>query len=183
MDILGCGEHEHRDIHNYRVSFFMASKSTVFWPIAAFVFLADFITKRLAVEYLAPHVPREVIGSFGCLTLTYNKGMALGIDFGAWSRSILIITALILLGGLLWLYHRVEPNDRPYAACLGMILGGAVGNLLDRLMSTRGVVDFIDIGVGSIRFWTFNVADIGVTIGTLILALIVWRREKQLEGN
>jgi signal peptidase II len=156
----------------------MFLKATVFWPLAVTVFIADYVTKKLAVEHLSPpHIPHEVLGSFACLTLTYNEGMALGIPLGVWSRPLLIVTALVLLVGLLWMYHRVDATDRAYAACLGMIFGGAVGNLLDRVRSPHGVVDFIDIGVGAVRFWTFNVADIGVTIGTLTLAFIIWRRD------
>jgi signal peptidase II len=51
------------------------------------------------------------------------------------------------------------------------------GNLLDRLRSERGVVDFIDLGVGSVRFWTFNVADVGVSIGATLLAVVLWEDE------
>jgi signal peptidase II len=57
------------------------------------------------------------------------------------------------------------------------VLGGAIGNLLDRLTRTEGVVDFIDIGVGSIRFWTFNVADMGVTVGAIGVLWALWRAD------
>jgi signal peptidase II len=53
---------------------------------------------------------------------------------------------------------------------LGLAFGGAAGNLIDRIRSTAGVVDFIDIGFGDVRFWTFNLADSAVTIGALVLA-------------
>ena len=56
-----------------------------------------------------------------------------------------------------------------------MIAAGATGNLIDRVRSARGVVDFIDVGIGASRFWTFNVADSGVTCGAVILAIITWR--------
>ena len=62
---------------------------------------------------------------------------------------------------------------------LGLAWGGAAGNLLDRLRSPRGVVDFIDIGVGSWRFWTFNVADSGVTIGAIILAWLLAHEDRR----
>jgi signal peptidase II len=52
-----------------------------------------------------------------------------------------------------------------------------VGNLIDRVRSGRGVVDFIDIGVGNTRFWTFNVADSAITIGAILLAVTLWRAE------
>jgi len=62
---------------------------------------------------------------------------------------------------------------------LGLAWGGAAGNLIDRLKSTRGVVDFVDIGVGDVRFWTFNVADSAVTIGAITLAFVLWREDRQ----
>jgi signal peptidase II len=53
-----------------------------------------------------------------------------------------------------------------------------LGNAWERLFSPRGVVDFIDLGIGTIRFWTFNVADIAITLGAGLLALTFWRAEK-----
>jgi signal peptidase II len=62
---------------------------------------------------------------------------------------------------------------------LALVAGGALGNLLDRLRSARGVVDFIDIGVGSYRLWTFNIADLGVTAGGVLLAVLLLRRSNE----
>jgi signal peptidase II len=61
---------------------------------------------------------------------------------------------------------------------LALVCGGAVGNLIDRVRSSRGVVDFIDVGVGSYRWPTFNVADIAVTCGAVALALVLWSEGK-----
>jgi signal peptidase II len=61
---------------------------------------------------------------------------------------------------------------------LALASGGATGNLIDRIREPRGVVDFIDIGVGTVRFWTFNVADSAVTIGALLLAWVLWHEER-----
>jgi len=79
--------------------------------------------------------------------------------------------------GLLLLYRRTPPDARLRAAALALVAGGALGNLLDRLRSPLGVIDFIDVGIGDSRFWIFNVADIGVTVGALLLALVLWREE------
>ena len=62
---------------------------------------------------------------------------------------------------------------------LGLAWGGAAGNLIDRFHSPQGVVDFIDIGVGDVRFWTFNVADSAVTVGALMLAWVLWREDRR----
>jgi signal peptidase II len=62
---------------------------------------------------------------------------------------------------------------------LALVVGGALGNLLDRLRSPRGVVDWIDIGIGTARFWTFNVADLAITIGACCLILSLLRSAEQ----
>jgi signal peptidase II len=157
----------------------MPGKARIFWPLALVVLLTDCTTKQLAVEHLSPpHVPHEVLGSAVRLTLTYNRGMALGVDLGPWSRPLLILLAFIALVVLLRLYRGLESRDRAFAAALALICGGAAGNLFDRVRGTRGVIDFIDIGAGALRFWTFNVADVGVTLGALFLALLLWRRDR-----
>jgi signal peptidase II len=155
----------------------MPRKARVFWPLALVVLLVDCTTKELAVEHLTPpHVPHEVLGSAVRLTLTYNPGMALGIDL---PRPLLIALAFGAIVVLLRLYRRLSGRDRALAAALGLLCGGAAGNLYDRVRGTRGVVDFIDIGAGDLRFWTFNVADVGVTLGALLLALLLWRRDQE----
>ena len=68
-------------------------------------------------------------------------------------------------------------------AALGLIIGGALGNLTDRLRSPRGVVDFIDMGLGDYRFWTFNVADVGVTAGAALLLYLLLRRSRPDEAQ
>ena len=60
-----------------------------------------------------------------------------------------------------------------------VVIGGALGNLLDRVRFREGVVDFIDVGVGNVRFWTFNVADAAVTVGAACLVIALWRHEEK----
>jgi signal peptidase II len=62
-----------------------------------------------------------------------------------------------------------------------IVIGGALGNLLDRIRQRDGVVDFIDVGLGNTRFWTFNVADSAVTIGAACLVLALWHQERMQE--
>jgi signal peptidase II len=64
------------------------------------------------------------------------------------------------------------------AVALGFVVAGACGNLLDRLRRPRGVVDFIDIGFGDVRFWTFNLADVAVFCGAVLLAHLLIRRDR-----
>jgi signal peptidase II len=152
----------------------------LFWGSAAAVVALDVVTKWLAVRFLwPPHVPRPVIGDVVRLTLAYNPGAAFSMNLGPYSRYIFGGFALIALVVLWNLYRRANPSERLLSVALGLAWGGAAGNLIDRLRSSRGVVDFIDIGVESWRFWTFNVADSAVTIGAVILAWLLAREERR----
>jgi signal peptidase II len=124
-------------------------------------------------------VPFEVLGSWGRFTLAYNRGAAFSLSLGAYSRLIFGTIAALALFVLWRMYRDAGPADRLKVLGLGLAWGGAAGNLLDRIRSGRGVVDFIDVGVGAVRFWTFNVADSGVTIGACLLALALWREERR----
>ena len=159
-------------------------KGHIFWPLVVCLLLADCTTKRLAVEHLTPpYVPHDVLGDAIRFTLAYNPAGATSISFGPHSRATLIaltIVALAVIGGL---YRRTAPGDWTRTLALGLVSGGALGNLADRVLSARGVVDFIDIGVGSYRFWTFNVADIGISVGAALLAILLWREEESRSAD
>jgi signal peptidase II len=162
----------------------MTRKSALYWPLALALVFTDCTTKELAVELLdPPQIPHDVLGDLVRLTLAYNPGAATGISIGPFSRWTLIVLTLIALGVLWELYLRAKPHDRRQVVALALVTGGAVGNLLDRLRSPRGVVDFIDIGVGDIRFWTFNVADVGVSIGAVLLAVVLLQHEAERAGE
>ena len=152
----------------------MPQRSNRFWTIFLTIVLVDVATKRFAVgELTPPYVPHDVIGDFLRFTLAYNPGGAMSLSLGPGSRwwfSLLAFATLLILA---YMYRQTSPGDRLQIASIALICGGAVGNLIDRLRSARGVVDFIDIGVGSHRFWTFNIADIGVTVGTAMLTWIL----------
>ena len=142
--------------------------------------LNDAFTKMLAVDQLVPsRLPREVLGEAVRLTLVYNPGAAFGLHLGQYSRwifTLLTIGALLLL----WrLYQGTRPDDRSRTLALALVCGGAVGNLVDRLKSARGVVDFIDVGIGTHRWPTFNVADMAVSCGALLLAYVLWREDAE----
>ncbi|HEU5041797.1 MAG TPA: signal peptidase II [Gemmatimonadales bacterium] len=159
-------------------------KARRFWPLFALVLLTDCATKRAAELHLVPaQVPHELLGEMVRLTLAYNPGAAMSLSLGAHSRlgfSLLAVGALIVMAHL---YRRTAPGDRQAAGGLALIAAGAVGNLLDRLRSERGVVDFIDIGVGGWRFWTFNVADMAILLGAVVLVLALHRMDAGEEGS
>lgn len=155
------------------------SHGRLFWGAAISALALDVVTKQLAERLLfPPHVPHPIIGEFVRFTLAYNPGAAFSMSLGAYSRYIFGAFAVIALI-VLWRLHRQGPNDWLKSLALGLAWGGAAGNLVDRIRSPLGVVDFIDIGVGSVRFWTFNVADSAVSVGAVLLAWVLLQEERQ----
>jgi signal peptidase II len=138
------------------------------------IVLVDVTTKRFAVSELPPpYVPHDVIGDFLRFTLAFNPGGAMSLSLGPSSRWWFTLLSIATLFVLAYIYRQTSPNDRVQLAALALTCGGAVGNLLDRIRSPRGVVDFIDFGIGTYRFWTFNIADVAVTIGAATLTWIL----------
>jgi signal peptidase II len=134
----------------------------------------DVVSKRWAVEALSPmHVPHDVMGSFLRFTLAFNRGAAFGMHLGEWSRLFFGTVAVLIVGVLFTMYREAPDTERMRRAALALIAGGAIGNLIDRLRWEGGVVDFIDIGTATWRFWTFNVADSAVTVGTILLLWVM----------
>ena len=158
----------------------MKSKTVVFWPLVSVLLLADCTTKQVAAERLEPeHIPHEVWGDIVRFTLAYNEGASFSVSLGEHTRWIITALALCVLGVLMFQYWKAAAHDRTMALALGFIVAGASGNLIDRIRSPRGVVDFIDIGVGDVRFWTFNLADVAVFCGAIMLANLLIRRDRQ----
>lgn len=150
----------------------------LFWGTAVAVVVADVITKLLAEGMLARRLPVNIIGEWVRLRLVYNEGAAFGLHLGEYSRWIffgLAVLALIVLGSMV---RSTRPGDRLRLLALALVCGGATGNLVDRIRSAEGVVDFIDVGVGLWRWPTFNVADSAITVGAIGLAILLW-----LEGR
>ncbi|HEX5438727.1 MAG TPA: signal peptidase II [Gemmatimonadaceae bacterium] len=151
------------------------SKRRVFAAIVCVVVALDVITKLWAQTALLPQrIPREVLGDWVRLTLVYNPGAAFGLYLGSYSRVIFLVltaVALVILGRL---YATTRPGHVARIVAIGLVCGGAIGNLIDRVISPRGVVDFLDLGIRDMRWPTFNVADIAVTTGALLLAWVLW---------
>jgi signal peptidase II len=154
------------------------TRDRIFWSVLLAVAVADVISKRWAERALELHLPEEVVGHWLRWTLTYNTGAAMNLSVGSASRYVFSAIAIGMIGYLFHLYRQSHPTARWTPAALGLITAGAFGNLLDRLRHTKGVVDFIDVGTVSWRFWTFNVADMGVTVGAVLLGILMWREER-----
>jgi len=153
------------------------SNARVFWSAALIVVFLDVATKIIVQNTLPVLEPKEIFGEYVRFTLVYNRGAAFSMSLGAQSRWIFGTFAAIALVILWRLYKQGISGDWPRSLALGLAWGGAAGNLIDRIREPRGVVDFIDVGVGTVRFWTFNVADSAVTVGAILLAFVLWYEE------
>lgn len=148
--------------------------------VALLVVAADQLTKTLAVDHLAAYRPRHLAGPL-FLDLTFNPGAAFSLGRGV--TPVVESVVVVLVAGLLLFGRRAARTATlPVAAGLGLLLGGAAGNLVDRLLRhNRGaVIDFIDmLRVGHRDLWPiFNVADASIVVGAAILALAYSRRGK-----
>lgn len=137
-------------------------------------FVLDQFTKYLAQKYLNLHETVEIIGIYVRLVLVRNRGGAFGL-FGnlPFREHFFIIISIVALGILVYLFIKCPRDNRLMQFAIALIGGGALGNLYDRLIH-KEVVDFIDIGVSSHyahRWPTFNVADIVITVGVI---LVLW---------
>jgi signal peptidase II len=155
----------------------------VFWPTLVVVLVADLLTKAIAQYALAPRgFPHRVIGEWVRLTLVYNPGAAFGLSLGPWSRVLFIGLTAVAVPVLWRLYRATRPFDNRRTLAVALVMAGAIGNCIDRIRSAEGVVDFLDLGVGAWRWPTFNVADIAVTVGALLLARVLWDDEGEPAG-
>jgi signal peptidase II len=137
----------------------------------------DLITKLIAEATLLRTPGVSVFGDWFQLRLVYNPGAAFGLHVGPYSRWIFFTVAVIAVFVLNRMSRGSPAGDRFRQLALGLVAGGAVGNLIDRIRSPRGVVDFLDVGVGALRWPTFNVADIAVSCGAIALAISLWRED------
>lgn len=158
-------------------------KAALFAGIMGGVLLLDISTKAAVQRLLREYDNVPVIGEYVRLTYIHNPGAAFGIEAGAHSREIFLVLSVVALTALLVMYWFTPTSDRARLGAIALICAGALGNLVDRVRLERGVVDFLDVGVGSIRWPVFNVADIAVTVGAIVLALSLWKEERLEAGG
>jgi signal peptidase II len=157
-------------------------RDRIYWSVLLVVLAIDILSKRWAERALELHVPVEALGNFLRWTLTYNKGAAMSLSVGDFSRPFFSAIAIVMVLYLFRLLRDTARDARAVPLALALVTAGALGNLVDRLRHTRGVVDFIDVGTAGWRFWTFNVADVGVTCGAALLAILLWREDRALSS-
>ncbi len=145
------------------------------FAVAAGSVVLDQLTKMIAVGSLEPGVPVPVAGDIVRFLLRYNEGAAFSFSWGGpLLLALLSIAAAVLI--IVFIVRCRECTGRTFIA-LGAVLGGALGNLIDRIICGK-VIDFIDVGATGWRWPTFNVADISICLGGAAL-LLYYRREKK----
>ena len=147
--------------------------------VAGTLVALDQLTKAVVLARMTLHESIVVIPGFFNLTRVHNPGGAFGFlagDSGPWRHWLFLGAALLALILILYFYHQTPKNKPWLRLALGLISGGAVGNLIDRVRFGE-VVDFLDFYLGQLHWPAFNIADSGVTVGVIIFIVhIVFKK-------
>jgi signal peptidase II len=135
---------------------------------AAIVVIVDQISKQVFWHNFVPGYHVDVIPGLLRITLVKNSGAAFGLLEGG--RIFFIVSSVIAVAFIIYLGLRLPRTERFKRVLLGLILGGAIGNLIDRVYD-GAVIDFIEMGIGGHWWPVYNVADIAVTVGAILLLL------------
>jgi len=159
------------------------SRLRLFFTIVPSVFLLDYVSKYIVQQTMVPYgksIP--IINDLVKLRFIYNEGIVFGMKFGfasGWAL-ILVSSAMALL--LIAYFFLSSYDDPPGLVALGLIAGGALGNLSDRIFNGR-VVDFIECGIKNLTWPVFNIADIGITCGAILLSLRLFSADGQIKST
>ena len=164
---------------NFEIAFDLITKILTklrYLLISNFVIALDQVTKILTKKNMYLGQSEELIGDFIKFTYIENPGMAFGIQIG--NKTFFTIFS-IFASLVVFVYLVRTRGDKIFVKfALSLILGGAIGNLIDRILY-GAVVDFIDVGIGQLRWPVFNVADSSVSIGMIILIGIILFEPKE----
>jgi signal peptidase II len=154
---------ERRDDHGRRGP--LRARWPVFLAVAGLVVVLDQLTKAWLVANVSPGDIVSIAGEYLRLVFHQNSGALFGLF-----RDNAVLFGIVSLGvvGLIVAYHGRAGRSYYLSIALGLLLGGAIGNLIDRLRLGY-VVDFVDIGIGDIRFFTFNVADAAISTAIVMI--------------
>ena len=148
--------------------------------LAVAVYTLDRITKSWIVTNIPLNEARDVVDGWARIANVRNTGAAFGLL--PERTSLLSILSVVAVLVILYYYRGIAARSAPIAATLGMQLGGATGNLVDRI-GQGYVVDFIDVGIpDGWRFWSFNVADSSIVVGIFLVTFLLWLEERRQAG-
>ncbi len=144
--------------------------------------IADQITKNMAENMLSLYEAVRVMPLFN-LTLAYNEGAAFSFlsEAGGWQRWFFVILSSLVSVGLVFMIGRCHDYEKITRISLALVLGGAIGNLIDRALYGK-VIDFLDFYYGASHFPTFNIADCCITLGAIGLLYLTFNEEKPPRG-
>ncbi len=137
----------------------------ILW-VTVFIFILDQLTKRAVQSSLSLYQSKPIIQDFFHLTYVTNDGMAFGLSMPG-GRTILLILSILLTIFICWFLWQEREGHNLVRLGLALILAGAFGNLLDRILYGK-VVDFLDFMIGDFHWYIFNIADSSVTIGMML---------------
>ncbi len=142
-----------------------------FWTIAVTILLLDQVTKNIILTSFGLHDSLPVLPGFFNLTYVRNTGAAFGILAGqeSWRHLFFQMISVLALGAIVYLFW-TSKRDKLALWGSALVLGGAAGNLVDRVRFGY-VVDFLDFFIGSYHWPAFNIADSSITVGAFILAM------------
>ena len=145
--------------------------------VAVVVFVLDRLTKTWVEQNIPVYEGRSVIDDVVRIVHTQNSGAAFGLL--PERTTLLSVLSVVAVIAILYYYRQIAGTSPLIAGTLGMQLGGAFGNLVDR--AGQGyVVDFVDIGIpGGWRFWAFNVADSSIVLGILFVTVLLWQEDRR----
>jgi signal peptidase II len=145
--------------------------------VAVVVFALDRITKIVVESSVPLGSSVDVVGQWVRISHVTNSGAAFGLL--PERTTLLSILSVVAVLAIVFYYRRLAADSRLIAATLGMQLGGAIGNLTDRI-GQGFVVDFVDVGIpGGPRFWAFNVADSSIVVGIIAVTVLLWWQERR----
>jgi signal peptidase II len=151
--------------------------------VSAVIIVLDQVTKWLMVSWLALYETVAVMPYFN-LTMAHNYGAAFSFlaQAGGWQRWFFIVLAIVISIVLIVWLAKLKPHAKLEAISLSLILGGAIGNVIDRIVYGY-VVDFLDVYIGSSHWPAFNVADSAICIGAVLLILDSFKSEPESQTS
>ena len=145
--------------------------------VALLVFAVDRLTKAWVEQNIPVYEGRPVLDDVIRIVHTQNSGAAFGLL--PERTTLLSVLSVVAVAAILYYYRQIASGSPLISATLGMQLGGAVGNLIDRV-GQGYVVDFVDVGVPEgWRFWAFNLADSSIVLGILFVTLLLWQEDRK----
>lgn len=145
--------------------------------VALVVFGLDRLTKLAVGSSLAVGTSVDVLGEWVRISHVTNTGAAFGLL--PERTTVLSILSVVAVCAIVFYYRKLAADSPLIAATLGMQLGGAFGNLVDRI-GQGYVIDFVDVGIpGGPRFWAFNVADSSIVVGIIAVTALLWLQERR----